>query len=91
MRYLAQTLSALAACCVTVSSATADPLPCQGRYSAQSGNVTLSADGMVYLDPRNRREGAVDLTYEGATGLQSRERGCGCRSHAQQSLTGPER
>ena len=65
MRYLTQTLSALAACCVTVSSATADPLPCQGRYSAQSGNVTLSADGMVYLDPRNRREGAVDLTYEG--------------------------
>ncbi|MEQ5829394.1 hypothetical protein J3456_18785 [Sulfitobacter sp. NFXS29] len=65
MSYLAQTTVALAACVLTVNSTAAEPLPCQGRYSAQSGNVTLSAEGMVHVEPRNRSEGTIDLTYDG--------------------------
>ncbi len=43
----------------------ADPLPCQGRYQAISGDVIMSGGGMVQVDPRNRNEGTVDLTYDG--------------------------
>jgi hypothetical protein len=57
--------SGFAAFVLALSTAAADPLPCQGRYQAISGNVIMSGGGMVRIDPRNRNEGAVDLTYNG--------------------------
>ncbi len=54
-----------AALALTISTAIADPLPCQGRYQAISGNVIMSASGIVQVDPRNRNESTVDLTYDG--------------------------
>lgn len=55
----------VAALALTISTAAAEPLPCQGRYSAVSGNVIMSASGIVHVEPRNRNEGTVDLTYDG--------------------------
>ncbi len=65
MTLLKRTAGALVACTLTIPGAMADPLPCQGRYSAVSGNVIMSASGIVQVDPRNRNEGTVDLTYNG--------------------------
>lgn len=65
MRMRTAARAVIAACLLSGSGAFADPLPCQGRYSAISGDVTLLASGMVHVEPRNRSEGTVDLTYDG--------------------------
>ncbi|GAW37217.1 hypothetical protein RA2_04293 [Roseovarius sp. A-2] len=61
-RTATQSLVALA---LSVSTVASEPLPCQGRYKAISGDVIMSSAGMVQIDPRNRNEGTVDLIYDG--------------------------
>lgn len=58
-------LPGIAAIALTISAVAAEPLPCQGRYQAISGDVTMSANGIVQIDPRKRNEGTVDLIYDG--------------------------
>ncbi|WP_458791240.1 hypothetical protein [Yoonia sp. MH D7] len=65
MTYIKTTIRGIGALALSVSIATAEPLPCQGRYQAISGDVIMSASGIVQVDPRNRNEGTVDLTYDG--------------------------
>lgn len=65
MTYINTAIRGVAALALFVSTAKAEPLPCQGRYQAISGDVIMSASGIVQIDPRNRNEGTVDLTYDG--------------------------
>jgi hypothetical protein len=65
MTYGKTAIRGIAALSLFVTTATAEPLPCQGRYQAISGDVIMSASGIVQIDPRNRNEGTVDLTYDG--------------------------
>lgn len=44
--------------------ASAQSMPCQGRYSVVSGNVTISSAGVVQVAPHHKSEGTADLIYE---------------------------
>lgn len=70
---------------LAVSSASAEPLPCQGRYEAISGDVTMSSGGTVIVDPRNRSEGTVDFIYDGCDRI--RMEGQGARMDIVRSAT----
>ncbi|AML51712.1 hypothetical protein [Falsihalocynthiibacter arcticus] len=65
MTYGKTAIRGVAALALSISTATAEPLPCQGQYQAISGDVIMSASGIIQIDPCNRNEGTVDLPYDG--------------------------